>query len=369
MNPTTPSNNDNAAQPRVFGAGGAPRTPVTGKLWVRVMLYLVVSYVLLCAGIFAFQNRLVFMPTAEESLDPSAFGFSADQASALETSSSDGVKLRGWHLGGGKSREGGNTRKLENAALVVLFFTGNAGNRSHRLNAFQQVGSLGAHVVCFDYRGYGDSSGSPSEEGLARDARAAWDFLRAKNVPAERIVLQGESLGGAVAIRLASELCAEGTPPAGLVTEATFTQLGDVAAHAYWFIPARLLLRSTFPSVERMPKITCPILMFHGRRDALVPFALGQTLFNAAPEKSGSGTPKTFVELPQAGHNDVPFAQPQEFMQALRAFYESLAPELKRGERPHTRPRTPKEMKVKAPPAKAESGKRPPVLSPNSQKK
>jgi len=299
----------------------------------------------------------------------------------LETKTSDGLTLRGWLIGGGKTKAKGSPKKLEDAALVVLFFTGNGGNRGDRIGAFKQLNSFGANVVCFDYRGYGDSEGSPNEAGLALDARAAWDYLRAQNVPADRIVIQGESLGGAVAIRLASELCAEGTPPAGLLTEATFTRLPDVAGKIYWYVPVSLLLRSKFPSVERIGKVTCPIQMIHGEQDELVPFSLGQELFAAAPEKSASGIEKSFVAIKNAYHNDVPFANPSRYRETVGGFYGKLAPELEIKPRELPAPRTPEQMKQASKAAAEEKAKgkekkketefpkgREPVLTPKNSK-
>lgn len=352
--------------PNVF-VGKAPSRFGAKKILVRVLIYIVGSYLLLCALLFFMQGRLVFQPTKVDELKPQSVGFGPQQASALETKTSDGLTLRGWLLGGGKPHAKGSSQKLSDAALVVLFFTGNGGNRGDRIGALKQLNSLGANVVCFDYRGYGDSEGAPNEEGLAIDARAAWDYLRAQNVPADRIVIQGESLGGAVAIRLASELCTEGTPPAGLLTEATFTRLPDVAGKIYWYVPVSLLLRSKFPSIERIGKITCPIQMIHGNQDELVPFELGQKLFAAAPEKSTSGVEKSFVAIKNATHNDVPFAHPALYRETVGGFYGLLAPELELKPREPPKPRTPEQMKQKVKGTELPKG-RDPVLTPKNSK-
>jgi len=363
------SPSDKPKAPQVVGE--KPPAGRAKKILVRIVIYIVGSYLLLCLLLFLMQNKLVFQPSKVSELKPQAAGYSPQQAAALETKTSDGLTLRGWHLGGGKPRAKGNPTKISDAALVVLFFTGNAGNRGDRMGAFKQLSSLGVNVVCFDYRGYGDSDGSPDEEGLGRDARAAWDYLRAQNVPAERIVIQGESLGGAVAIRLASELCAEGTPPGGLLTEATFTRLPDVAGKIYWYVPVSLLLRSKFPSVERIVKVTCPIQMIHGEVDELIPFSLGQQLFAAAPEKSASGVEKNFVAIKNATHNDVPFANPSLYRETLGAFYTLIAPELEHKPREIVAPRTPEQMKSK-PKEKVKGPEFPkgrePVLAPKNNK-
>jgi len=304
----------------------------------RAVLEIIAGYVMLCLILFVFQKKFIYIPGRDSNLDPRQQGFAAQQAEALEARASDGVTIRGWHLRSGRAAapapEGGGAAApvppsgLARAPLLDLFFCGNAGNRADRRDTFIRLAGLGPDVVCFDYRGYGDSEGSPDEEGLARDARAAWDCLIQQGVKPQQIVIHGESLGGAAAIRLAAELCAQGTPPAGLITQATFTSLTDVAAKHYWFVPVSLILTQRFPSLERIPQVTCPILMFHGNRDDIVPFALGRRLFAAAPEKSASGMPKQFVELAGCGHNDIGITDSETYVGALRAFYTALCPEL-----------------------------------------
>jgi alpha-beta hydrolase superfamily lysophospholipase len=284
-----------------------PKAPARGWRYYarRAVIDLIAGYVVLCLILFFFQKKFIYMPTHESSLNPQASGFAAQQAREVEARTSDGVTIRGWHIAAHRS-----TADLAHAPLVELFFCGNAGNRSDRSSTFQRAASLGLHVVCFDYRGYGDSDGSPDEDGLAADARAAWDSLIQHGVKPQNIVIHGESLGGAVAIRLAAEMCAAGTPPGGLITEATFTRLKDVAGRHYWFVPVSL------------------ILLLHGQRDEVVPFALGQELFAAAPPQSAAGVAKQFVELPNCHHNDVGIWDASEYLNAISAFYEKLCPAL-----------------------------------------
>lgn len=303
------------------------------------MIYLAAGYVLLCLALLIFQKRFVYQPAREESLSPQDSGFAKVQAMPLQTQTSDGVMLKGW-LVAGRGRKESTTLDLSKAALVDLFFCGNAGNRSDRAQSFRRLSSAGALVACFDYRGYGDSGGSPDEEGLAKDARAAWEFLIKNGAKPETIVLHGESLGGAVAIRLAAELCAEKTPPAGLITESTFTRLSAVAARQFPLVPVSLILGQKFPSIERMPGVTCPLLMLHGKMDTLVPLKLGRELFAAAPAQASNGAAKQFVELPTAGHNDVGAADSDEYLAAVAGFLSRIAPELTpvRRERPERKP-------------------------------
>lgn len=328
-----------ARQAEAASAGGKPRRG--WKYYAkRIAIDIVIGYALICLGVFFLQKKMVYQREQAESLAPADFGFAAAQAREISTQSSGGNTIRGWQI---TSFRGGTNpdQNLAKAPLVALFFCGNAGNKSDRGSKFRLLSGMGAEVVCFDYRGYGDSEGSPDEEGLAADARAAWDLLRKKGVPANRIVIHGESLGGGVATRLASELCKENTPPGGLILEATFPRLAAVAGLHYPYLPVSLILTQKFPSAERIPALTCPLLQFHGAKDDIIPLTLGRELFSAAPKKSSSGAENLFIELPDCDHNTVGTRNAAEYRRAITAFYQVLAPELirkekdeKAGERP-----------------------------------
>ncbi|MEW6280176.1 MAG: alpha/beta hydrolase, partial [Candidatus Eremiobacterota bacterium] len=178
------------------------------------------------------------------------------------------------------------------------------GNISYRLHAAEAFRALGCGVVLFDYRGYGRSQGTPSEEGLYRDAEAVWTHLT-HLVPPDRIVIMGESLGGGVATYLA-----ERNPPAGLILQSTYTSLPELASELYPMIPSQLC-RFRFPSRDRIARISCPKLVMHGRADEVIPYHHGRVLYEAAAE------PRRFVELP-GGHNDDPFTA--EVSRQLDAF-------------------------------------------------
>ncbi|MEK7768865.1 MAG: alpha/beta hydrolase, partial [Pseudomonadota bacterium] len=203
---------------------------------------------------------------------------------SVEITTTDNETLHGWFVPAPAATAAKGT---------VLFFHGNAGNISYRLYYLAMLAELGYDTFIFDYRGYGRSSGSPSESGTYLDAQAAWHYLTAtKGIPPARVVLFGESLGGAVAAWLAAR-----EKPGALVLASTFTSVPDMAAKIYPYLPVRLLSRFEYNTLEYLRSVTCPVFVAHSPQDEIVPFEQGQALFQAAPE------PKQFLEL-QGGHND-----------------------------------------------------------------
>jgi fermentation-respiration switch protein FrsA (DUF1100 family) len=211
--------------------------------------------------------------------------------------------LHGWH-GASKqiAKAGGSRRPL------VIFFPGNSGHRGFRKRDFELFTQIGVDLLLVDYRGYAENAGQPSEPWLANDAHATWRYaVETLKVPRERIVLFGGSLGGGVATRLAQELCraGPGAGPGGLILRSTFTSMVDAGRARYPWLPIQHLLVERFPSVERIPEVTCPLLVVHGARDRVVPIEQGRRLFAAALPRSVCGVEKRFVELPESGHNDI----------------------------------------------------------------
>jgi fermentation-respiration switch protein FrsA (DUF1100 family) len=192
----------------------------------------------------------------------------------------DGVRLHAW------------LAAVPGAVATLVWSHGNGGNIGGRADVLLALAAHGVSVLAYDYRGYGKSAGRPSEDGVYRDAEAAYDSVRAGGVAAERIVCFGESLGGAVSIYLA------GTRPcAGVAVVSTFTSLGDVARRHYG--PIAALAGSRFDSLPRVRALAVPLLVAHGDADEIVPFELGERLFAAANE------PKRFLRAPGFHHNDV----------------------------------------------------------------
>lgn len=249
---------------------------------------------------FSLLDRVIFQPSPGVDLTPEALGIDAESL-FLETD--DGLRIHAFYL------------PAPGASRVLLFLHGNAGNASHRLPNAAELAALDTDVLLLDYRGYGLSEGRPSERGVYADARAALAHLQGeRGFPPERIVVFGRSLGGAVAVELAA-----GRPLAGLILESTFTSVSDMARDVIGISLGPLVGRR-FASEEKIRRVQCPLLFFHGDRDEIVPFRLGRRLFEAAPE------PKEFETIPGAGHNDTTLVGGARYFQRIRSFLDQVAP-------------------------------------------
>lgn len=303
MTASTSDRDDVAARP--------PRRTV----WLRrlrrgVLLYAVIPY-LVIATLFAVLQRQFIYPRARVPvIRPADARLSDGQVHAVTIRTADNLQLNGWLvLADGHTAETSEdcNRQLEAGRPVVLYFPGNAGNRTHRGRDCCDFTGLPMDILLFDYRGYGENPGSPSEEALAADARVVWDYATTtRGISPNRIVVFGESLGGGVATRLVAEMCQAGTPPAGLIVSSTFSSMTDTAAWHYPYFPVRLMLLDRYPSHEKIGSVTCPISVIHGMEDEFVPVDLARKLFRAAPQKSATGVEKEWIELPHVGHNEIP---------------------------------------------------------------
>jgi fermentation-respiration switch protein FrsA (DUF1100 family) len=225
----------------------------------------------------------------------------------------DGVHLHGWFCKRG--RKGSTTTEHPAPEMVFLFFHGNGGNLTHRCDMLAKLVTLPVEVFIVDYRGYGRSEGRASEEGLYLDARAAWNFLVSERaVQPESIVIFGKSLGGAVAVDLATRV-----EPAGLIIQSSFTSIPDMAKRMIPILP-RFFIRTQMDSVSKVSRIDCPKLFIHSPVDEVVPYELGRRLFEAASE------PKEFYEVPSAPHNETYLVGGEAYLGALRRFVRSCAP-------------------------------------------
>ena len=307
--------------------------PTSGKraasslAWRWFLSFLRIGLLLLI--MFAwFQRSLIYHPTKSKTLPASDSGLS-QAVTDVTVQSHDNLTLHGWLALAGqrKSSLPADTKALlSQGRPLVIVYSGNGGNRSHRAHLLHTFGELGADAMIFDYRGYGENSGKPSEANIARDARVLWNYATKElGVPARRIVLYGESLGGGVATRLAGDLCKEGLEPGGLIVQSSFNSLVDAGRYHFPILPVGLILVDRFESERYITKVTCPILQLHGARDQIVPLGLGQKLFAAAPAKSSGGIAKRQVILPNADHNDVYGPDLPLVVEALQKFLKEVS--------------------------------------------
>ncbi|GIF74943.1 alpha/beta hydrolase [Asanoa siamensis] len=243
----------------------------------RVALVLVVVIALLLAVVWLLQRRLIYFP------DSAAVGDAGPGTEALVLRTSDGLALGAWLVPPSRVRD---------RRAAVLVANGNAGNRADRLPLAKALAAEGFTVLLFDYRAYGGNSGSPSERGLARDARAARAALRDRFTD-DRVLYLGESLGAAVVTELATE-----HPPAGLVLRSPFTDLAAVGSAHYPWLPVRTMLRDRYPVADRIARIEVPTVVVYGTADTIVPPEQSRTVADRA-----GGTSRA-VAVEGADHND-----------------------------------------------------------------
>jgi len=236
------------------------------------------SYAALVALMYVAQRALMYFPERLHT-SPAEAGLPAAEDIVLDTA--DGERVIVWHLA------------PRGEQPVVLYFHGNGGALRYRVDRFRALAADGSGLVALSYRGYGGSSGRPTEAGLIADAAAAYAFASSR-YPAERLVLWGESLGSGVAVALAAE-----RPVGRIILEAPFASAVEVGAAAYPFVPVRWLMKDQFRSDLRIEKLTAPVLVLHGERDRVVPIASGERLY--ALVKSS----KQFVRFPFGGHEDL----------------------------------------------------------------
>src|SRR5437867_5231393 len=250
-------------------------TKPLARLARMVTLFVVLS----TSVLMIFENNFIFYPDKQSRYEPD-LGFPVQYC---EFMTRDGVKLHGAYA------------PLPDARGTILWCHGNSGNLTYGFDVAREFHKLGMSVLLFDYRGYGKSEGRPNGEGILLDAEAAYNYLTKEiKEPGSRVVILGESLGGAPAIKLASEFeCA------GLIIQSTFTSIRDMAGVVFPYLPwVRFFVRTNLPNLETIRKVKAPKLLIHSHGDQTVPFWMGQRLFEAAPD------PKEFLELGSEGHND-----------------------------------------------------------------
>jgi uncharacterized protein len=258
---------------------------------LRRLLYWVLGiYAVILLAVFFWGERLVFFPEVDTEGDWTL----PENAEEVRF----GPGLHAWHL------------KHPDAKLTIIVSHGNAGNIAGRKSIYEQLRGLGVNLFAYDYRGYGKSTGHPTEQGVYDDGLAAWDYLvEAKGLSPNQIVLLGQSLGSAVATYVATK-----RECAGLILEAPMASAAHMAAKILPFPPVAWALRVELDNVGRIGKVRCPVLIVHGTDDGVIPFAQGKEVFDAANE------PKRFVALEGGDHNDLWDGRTDDYMNAISDF-------------------------------------------------
>ena len=265
---------------------------------MTILAGILAAYVLVCLVLFLFQSRLIFYPDRVLVANPRDVGLVYED---VFMTTDDGARLHGWFI------------PAEDARYVLLFFHGNAGNVSHRLESIRLFNALKLSVFIIDYRGFGHSEGKISEHGTYEDAQTALEYLTGKRgVSRDRIIYFGRSLGSAVAVELATH-----DPPRALIDESCFPSIPAVAARSYPLIPVRWLARFRYDSLSRVASLDCPKLFVHSRGDELLPFALAKRVYAAAAE------PKTFLEI-EGDHNSGFITSGATYIDGLVQFLSTL---------------------------------------------
>ncbi len=264
------------------------------KSLVRIALGIVMGATLF---LVIFEKQLIYFPAATVDVTPKALGLPFEEI-LIDVES--GVRIHGWLI-----KAAG-----EPGVTTVLFSHGNAGNIADRLDRVLRLRDLGADFLLYDYRGYGQSTGEPDEEGTYRDGRAAYDYLaKDRRIDPSRIVLMGESLGCAISVQLAMERKA-----AGLILEAPFASVPHMAAAIYPFLPVGRFVRTRYDNLAKISQLRMPLLVVQGVMDEVIPFEQGRMVFNAAPE------PKRFLAIEGAHHNDVYLVGGEGYRRAISEF-------------------------------------------------
>lgn len=268
---------------------------------LKLILALAAGYGLLIVVMYLMQDRMLYLagvPGRKLTMTPANAGLDYQD---VYLESADRVMLHGWFIAGESSQ-------------ALLFFHGNAGNISHRLESIRQFHALGLSVLIIDYRGYGQSEGRTTEKGIYHDANAAWRYLiEERGFSAGDILVFGRSMGASVAARLASQ-----HQPLALIVESSFTSVPDIAQELYPWLPARWLSRLSHATRDYIRDVRCPLLVIHSRDDEIIPFHHGEAIYSSANE------PKTLLTI-RGTHNDAFLRDEHTYTNGLRKFISGLA--------------------------------------------
>ena len=269
-------------------------------LIIRLVLFALFCCGIMVAAVYFFQDRLLYFPSSEIACTPDEAGLDYED---VNFQAEDGTALHGWYVPAPAAR------------ATLLFCHGNAGNISHRLESIRIFHTLGLNVFIFDYRGYGKSRGRPCEQGIELDALAAWNWLvREKGVDPAKLILFGRSLGGAVAAGLACTRAA-----AGLILESSFTSYVDIGREYYPWLPIGLIAKYRYATIEKVSRLSMPVLIVHSPDDELVAFRHGRALYSAC------GGQKYFLEI-SGGHNDGFLLSGDSYIRGIDRFISAVVP-------------------------------------------
>ena len=261
---------------------------------MKILLILIIALVLFRIYFIFVEQKGLYHPTKEIPETPAELGIAYEE---INFKTSDGEALNGWYV------------PAKDAKVTILYCHGNAGNIHHRLHKVKFFHEMGANFFIFDYRGFGKSSGKPSEKGLYEDVAAAYDYLTSRNdVDKSKIVVYGKSLGGPIAV----EVCLRRKASA-LILEGSFASVTMRAQQLYPFLPMKLLITQRYDAVAKVKNIHIPKLILHGKNDEVISFKHGQTLFEAA------AGPKQFLPF-EGGHNDDIYVTSSAYKEELKKF-------------------------------------------------
>lgn len=285
---------------------------------MKIIAWVVFIGVLIFAALRILEHISLFLPTRAHQLHPLTYGIPYEE---LTIKTKDGLNLNAWFLNADAPTAGlvqaapplPPMKRLDKNP-IVLFFHGNGGNISHRVQKMRYFIQMGASVLIFDYRGYGKSEGRPGELGTYRDGKAAAaEVLLRAGGASDRVFYYGESLGCAIALQTALDI-----PPRGLILDSAFTSTADMGALVFPWLPSRLLVKNRYDNAEKIGRLTVPLLMLHSPDDDIIPFAMGRSIFEAAPPS------KQFIET--TGDHNSGFLDSPQWGPSLREFLKENTP-------------------------------------------
>ncbi len=236
-------------------------------------------YVVIILIMFIFQRSLLYLPSKEK-IDQSYYAETG--LKKIEFITSDGFVLKSLF------------KRPYREKSIIMVFHGNAGHVGHRVEKFRPFLEEGYGLFLVEYRGYGENSGKPSESGFYKDGQAAINFLSEQNIPKNKTIIYGESLGCGLAVKLSTQNIFR-----AIILEAPYTSIADVASHHYWYLPAKLLVLDRFDIFSIIENVKSPLLVIHGEKDDVISINLGKKVFESAPE------PKKAIFVSNAGHNNL----------------------------------------------------------------